>query len=114
MAGSPKTLTINGTRFPITADAEPKVVKGGRYKSDDQVFGNGTSHPIEDVMSGKTVGIMDETVAPDDADTQAVSLVVPGIAQNMSLQANLLGSLEKMRLPEYALKKWKRLIEVYG
>jgi len=38
-----------------------------------------------------------ENDAPDAQENQAVSLVVSGIAQDMGLQANLLGSLETMR-----------------
>jgi ABC-2 type transport system permease protein len=51
----------------------------------------------EEVLSGKSVAITFENDAPGDQENQAVSLVVTGIAQNMSLQANLLGSLENMR-----------------
>ncbi len=51
----------------------------------------------EDVLSGKSVAITFENDAPGDQENQAVSLVVTGIARDMSMQANLLGSLEKLR-----------------
>ncbi|MGB3715710.1 MAG: ABC transporter permease [Candidatus Promineifilaceae bacterium] len=51
----------------------------------------------EDVLSGKSVAISFENSAPDDQENRAVSLVVTGVAYDTSLQANLLGSLEKMR-----------------
>jgi len=51
----------------------------------------------EDVLSGKQVAISFDNNAPDEQENQAVSLVVTGITQDMSLQANLLGSLETLR-----------------
>jgi ABC-2 type transport system permease protein len=51
----------------------------------------------EDVLSGKSVAILFENDATDDQENQAVKLAVTGVANDTSLQANLLGSLENMR-----------------
>ena len=51
----------------------------------------------EDVLSGKSVAILFENDATDDQENLAVTLAITGVANDTSLQANLLGSLENMR-----------------
>ena len=51
----------------------------------------------EDASSGKTIAITFETTNPDDPENQSVSMVITGVARDMSLQMNLLRSLEDMR-----------------
>ena len=59
MAGTPKYLYASGYKFKIPADAEPKVVKGGRYFSENEAYGDGSAEPIEKVVIG---GITDMQV----------------------------------------------------
>ena len=51
----------------------------------------------EDVLSGKNVTVSLENKASDQQENEAVAVIVAGIAQGMSIQANILGGLEQMR-----------------
>jgi ABC-2 type transport system permease protein len=51
----------------------------------------------DDILSGTTVAISFENDAPDGQENQAAALVLAGVARDLSMQANLLGSLEDMR-----------------
>lgn len=51
----------------------------------------------EDIMAGNKAAITYQTDNPTAQENMAVSTVISGIAEDLSLQANLLGSLEKMR-----------------
>jgi len=74
MAGSPKSITIGGIRFKIPSDCTPNVVKGGRYITESQTFGDGTSEPVETVVAGKITGIVVSTT--DSAYASLMSIVV--------------------------------------
>ncbi len=51
----------------------------------------------EDVLSGEKVAVSLQDSGSDQQENQAVSLVVAGVARDMSIQSNILGSLEQMR-----------------
>ena len=51
----------------------------------------------EDVLSGQKVTVSLEELGSDQQENQAVSLVVAGVARDLSIQSNILGSLEQMR-----------------
>lgn len=51
----------------------------------------------QDVLSGKKVALGLEDYGSDQQENQAVSLIVAGVARDMSVQSNIIGSLEQMR-----------------
>lgn len=51
----------------------------------------------QDVLSGKKAALSLEDYGSDQQENQAVSLIVVGVARDMSIQSNIIGSLEQMR-----------------
>lgn len=56
MAGTPKSLRINGIEFAYASDCTPKVIQGGRQITDKQTFSDGTSEAVESVIGGSITG----------------------------------------------------------
>ncbi len=51
----------------------------------------------DEVLSGEKVAVSLQDSGSDQQENQAVSLVVAGVARGLSIQSNILGSLEQMR-----------------
>ena len=57
MAGVPKQISLNSTRYSIPSDATITVVEGGRQKTDVVVFGDDTTTGVSGVVASRIKGV---------------------------------------------------------
>ena len=93
MAGAWKYLTLNGQRFGVANDTEPKVVKGGIYGEEVEAYGDGVHVTNNAVVPGKITDLQVrlQTISDDhnrlDALAKLEQVAFVGVAADTTYQA---------------------------